>query len=572
MVAGTVFVGHHRVLSAQAVSFDDEETILHNPLVQDPSWHSVKQFFGEVRLSSVVPGYYRPLTLTSLMLDWAMGGRPDNFRPFHRTSLALHIGSTLLLILLCWQLFDRPVAAAAAGLLFGLHPLTVEPIAWVMERKTILAAFFAFACLNAYLRYTRHTRPLWLAAAVVLYLLSLLAKPTGTPLPLIMLLMDYWPLKRFSKRALLEKVPFFALAAAFAVLAVVCENEVNPLHLPAKDSPLHLPLRLCWLIVFYLGKVVLPIHLSSAYPLPNPLSLRNAAVAAAVVGTVVLIAALAASRRWTPAWWAAAAIFYVGLAPTMGFVGYSWVVASDKYVYFPAVGLVILVAWGLDRLWLAALRLPGRGAARAVLAAGVLAAATAEGLATHRQLYWWRDTVNLCQRMLAATPDAWSLEVNLGAALTQAGQYGEALPHLRRALELKPRSWIAYNNLGTILANQGRINEAIACYQRALRLKPGYVDAMNNLAWDLSVHEFRKPPANADAVALAEAVCRRTGYRRPGFLDTLAAAYANVGRFDEAVRTAERALNLANAAGQKPLARQIQQRLDLYRAQRPLRE
>ena len=103
-------------------------------------------------------------------------------------------------------------------------------------------------------------------------------------------------------------------------------------------------------------------------------------------------------------------------------------------------------------------------------------------------------------------------------------------------------------------------------------MKPGYVDAMNNLAWDLSVHEFRKPPANADAVALAEAVCRRTGYRRPGFLDTLAAAYANVGRFDEAVRTAERALNLANAAGQKPLARQIQQRLDLYRAQRPLRE
>jgi tetratricopeptide (TPR) repeat protein len=256
----------------------------------------------------------------------------------------------------------------------------------------------------------------------------------------------------------------------------------------------------------------------------------------------------------------------------MGFVGYSWVVASDKYVYFPAVGLVILVAWGLDRLWLVALRLPGRGPARAVLAACVLAAATAEGLATHRQLYWWQDTVNLCQRMLVATPNAWSLEVSLGAALTQAGRHGEALPHLRRALELKPRSWIAYNNLGTILANQGRINEAIACYQRALRLKPGYVDAMNNLAWDLSVHEFRKPPANADAVALAEAACRRTGYRRPGFLDTLAAAYANVGRFDEAVRTAERALNLANAAGQKPLARQIQQRLDLYRAQRPLRE
>ena len=245
IAAVTVFVAHHRVLSAQALSFDDEVTILHNPLVQDPSWQSVKCFFNEVRLSSVVPGYYRPLTLTSLMLDWAMGGRPDNFRPFHCTSLGLHIGSTLLLVLLCWQLFGRPVAAAAAGLLFGLHPLTIEPVAWVMERKTVLAAFFAFASLCAYVRYTRGQRPSWLVGSLVLYAMSLLAKPTTTPLPIIMLLMDYWPLKRFSRRAMLEKVPFFALAAAFAVLAMVCEQQVNPLYLPAKGSPMHLPLRLC---------------------------------------------------------------------------------------------------------------------------------------------------------------------------------------------------------------------------------------------------------------------------------------------------------------------------------------
>jgi hypothetical protein len=265
----------------------------------------------------------------------------------HLTVLAALGGA--LVILLLYQLFGNPWAAGLVGLLFGLHPLTVEPVAWVMERKTILAAFFAFACLNAYLRYTRHTRPLWLAAAAVLYLFSLLAKPTGTPLPIIMLLMDYWPLKRFSKRTLLEKVPFFVLSAAFAALCVLCEQKVNPLSLPVKLSPLHLPLRLCWLIAFYPCKILLPIHLSSVYMLPQPLGLTNGLVLLAVAGTIALIAFLIVSRRWMPALWTGAAMFYVGLAPTMGFVGYSWVAASDKYVYLPAVGLVLVLGWVLER-------------------------------------------------------------------------------------------------------------------------------------------------------------------------------------------------------------------------------
>ncbi len=134
-VALIVLVVHWPVLSAQAASFDDEEAIVHNTLVQNPSMESVRRFFSEVLLSSVVRGYYRPLTLTSLMLDWAMGGRPDNFRPFHRTSLALHVGSTILVILLCYQVLRQPLIAAATGLLFGVHPLTVEPIAWVMLRR-----------------------------------------------------------------------------------------------------------------------------------------------------------------------------------------------------------------------------------------------------------------------------------------------------------------------------------------------------------------------------------------------------------------------------------------------------
>ncbi|HSW47129.1 MAG TPA: hypothetical protein VLM89_16315, partial [Phycisphaerae bacterium] len=206
-VAAAVTFVHWPVLSAQAISFDDEATFIENPLVQNPGWNSVRRFFGEVWISSVVRGYYRPLTLTSLMLDWAMGGRPDDLRAFHRTSLGLHVGCTLLLMLLCYQLFRRPVVAALVALLFGLHPLTVEPVAWVMERKTVLAAFFAFATFCAYVRFTRTCRRRWYVFALILYLFSLLSKPTTTPLPIFLLLIDYWPLRRFNRRAILEKIP-----------------------------------------------------------------------------------------------------------------------------------------------------------------------------------------------------------------------------------------------------------------------------------------------------------------------------------------------------------------------------
>jgi len=144
---------HWPVLKAQALSFDDAQFLTENPLVQNPSWTSVRRFMGEVFEPSTVGGYYMPLSMISLMLDTAAGGSPNNLMPFHRTSLLLHGVNTALIILLIYQLFGRAWIAAAVGLLFGAHPMTVEPIAWVGERKTLLAAFFAFLSLMAYVRY-----------------------------------------------------------------------------------------------------------------------------------------------------------------------------------------------------------------------------------------------------------------------------------------------------------------------------------------------------------------------------------------------------------------------------------
>lgn len=535
LIAGiTVFV-HRPVMTAQAKSFDDEEAIVENRLIQNPSLDSAGRFFSEVTLSSVVRGYYRPLTLTSLMLDWAMGGRPDDFRVFHRTSLVLHVGSTLLLMGLCYQIFRQPIIAALAGLLFGVHPLTVEPVAWVMERKTLLAAFFAFASLIAYVHSTRQSRGLWLSVSAFLFLLSLLAKPTSTPLPLIMLLMDVWPLRRFGRRAIVEKIPFFALSIVFAILCTVCEQKVNPLSIPAKLSPLHLPLRLCWLTVFYPCKILLPINLSSVYMLPNPLSLSNGWVLLALVVAMVTTAAIVISSRWTPALWTTAAMFYLGLAPTMGFVGYSWVAASDKYVYLPAVALVLAAGWIMHNIWhssMAARKL----ALRIMLIVVVLAAGSALGIGTRDYLDCWQTTELLAEHQVRLAPHSAEAQYSHGKILHDKGDLNAAIEAYTHAINLKSYYAEAFNNRANAYASLGDYNHAFADYDHAIRLRPDYAEAFNNRGstfGDVQVYDR----------AIAD--CSTAIDLRPGYAEAYtnrSAIFIAIQAYDQAIADASQAI------------------------------
>jgi hypothetical protein len=206
IVCFVVTAAHWPALSAKAISIDDDQYLVDNLLVQNPSIESARRFLTEVLEPSTVRGYYQPLSMISLMCDYALGGRPANLRQFHRTSLALHTVNTALVIVLLYLLFGRPLIAAGVGLLFGVHPMTVEPIPWVGERKTLLAAFFALWCLILYVRFARKGSRRVYFGCVVTYVLALMSKPTSTPLPVLMLLIDYWPLKRLNRRTLLEKL------------------------------------------------------------------------------------------------------------------------------------------------------------------------------------------------------------------------------------------------------------------------------------------------------------------------------------------------------------------------------
>jgi len=245
VVATCATFAHWPVLSGRALSFDDSMYLEKNELVQNPSWRSARRFLSEVLEPSTVTGYYQPLAMISLMLDYAMGGRSDNLLPFHITSLCLHVFNTSLIIVFLYVLFGRVWPAVVGGLLFGLHPLTVEPVAWVAERKTLLASFFALWCMIIYVRYARGGNRRLLIGSAVLYVLALMSKPTTTPLPVLLLLLDFWPLGRLNRRALLEKVPLFVIMLIFGIITVISQGRTATITMPYEYSYVRIPLVVC---------------------------------------------------------------------------------------------------------------------------------------------------------------------------------------------------------------------------------------------------------------------------------------------------------------------------------------
>ncbi len=578
VVCAAVLVAHWPALSAQTMFLDDGQYLTKNLLVQNPSWASARRFLSEVLEPSTVQGYYQPLTMISLMADYALGGRVDNLRPFRSTSLALHITNTALVIVLLYLLFGRAWIAAGVGLLFGLHPMTVETIPWLGERKTLLSAFFALWCLILYVRFTRNGGWKLYIGCMVMYVLSLMSKPTSTPLPVLMLLMDFWPLKRLRWRTVLEKLPFFMMGGISAVITYISQSRTAAVITPAEHGLQHIVLVLCHNIIFYLYKIVWPANLSSYYGYPQPLGLSNSMVLAGVIGTCVLIPLLVISLRWTRVILTGWLFFFIAIFPAMGVVGFTISIASDRFVYLPSVGLLMILVSFI--IWFCGTHIPafkrkqeGKSVIRCIVVAMlVLILAGAEAVATRRYLVHWRDTVSLTKYMLTLTPDAAPVHYGLACVLQKQGKFNEAISHYQKALRGNPNNVEAHNNLGVILLAQGKLDKAAGHFRQALQFKPDFAEAYNNLAWILTAYpdsELHNPP---QAIELAERAAELTRYQDAGVLDTLAAVYAAAGQFNRAVTTAQTAIALASATKNNALANQLNERLQLYRQAKPYRE
>lgn len=434
--------------------------------------------------------FYFPLTWMSHMLDCQIFGL--NASGHHITSLIIHILNSLLLFAALRRMTGTLWRSAAVSALFAVHPLHVESVLWIAERKDVLCAFFWFLCLLAYARYAEKPSLARYSLVFFSFLCGLLSKTMIITLPFLLLLLDFWPLGRLDfgragkegasgpgrpasfRRLLYEKIPLFALVPVFAYLTVKAQEQAGTF---ASLGALPLPQRIANAAIAYgayLQKTFIPAGLAFYYPFPKGGVSMTAGVAvgalfAAMTGVILFFGM---KRKYLVTGW----FWFIGtLVPVIGLVQVGAQSMADRYTYVPLVGVFIALAWGAEEI--AGKTVPARRALASASAAVIVVLV----ILTRVQTGYWANSETLFGRTLAVTRDNSVIENNMGLVLYNEGRTEEALAHYGRALTIDPSNTPAHINMGNALSGKGLTGEAIRHYEEALRAMPGSKEAMNNL-------------------------------------------------------------------------------------------
>ncbi len=682
LLALATLAAYEGVRNHQFINIDDNLCVTENPFVKEGlTLKSLTWAFTTTHTGNWVP-------LTWLTHMAACQGFGLHTGAHLLINVLFHVANTLILFLIFFRITQSLAPSFLVAALFALHPLHVESVAWVAERKDVLSTFFWLLTMWAYMWYVESPGIRRYFAVIACFIAGLLSKPMLVTLPFVLLLLDYWPLGRWSlyrataavpvkgkpgrtvdkavplRRLILEKVPLLVLTVLFCGITVYSQEEVGAIK---NLKGLSLPDRLANALVAYITymrKMVWPSDLAPFYPHPEQaLPLWQGILAGLVLLALSLFIIRQARRRpYLLMGW----LWYVGtLVPVIGLVQVGDQALADRYTYVPLIGLFIIVAWGLRDL--AAERRFAQ--VLAPLAAGILI--TALALCTWFQVRFWKDSITLDEHTLRVTQNNFFIHNNLGTLLYKQGQADQAMVHYQEALRLRPHYYLALNNLGVALyskgqrdqaihyykeairfkpdyplphcnlgnalAEKGQMDQAIVHYQEALRLlpsfseahislgnaflsqgqgdqaefhyaeavrlrphyakahfnlgvalalqdkmdqavlqyreairlKPNYAQALNNLAWILATAAERKLRDGPASVHLAEQANQLTEYNEPEMMNTLAAAYAEVGRFPDAIQAAREAMDLARPSGKTLLLKQLEARMSLYQVGQP---
>jgi len=543
LVAAATFVTFLPALNNEFVNWDDDKLLLENY-----AWRGLGGPQLVWMFTQGMQGHYHPLTWVSFAIDYVLWGGLDA-RGFHLTNMVWHALNAALFYLLALRLLrltmpasggGKDVAiicgAAFAALVFGVHPLRVESVAWVTERRDVLSTFFLLACLLCYLRYTarppaatkgtkatrqqgnqarrRGSEPLstrsestrreqeaavcstgdtgssarWYIASVALLAASLLSKAWGITLPVVLLVLDFYPLRRLrweagyliskpARKAYLDKIPFALLAGWTAYWAAKVQAGLTIMKPLSEYGWAERVAQAAYGLVFYPLKTLVPVDLSPIYEIPVDMDPFAAGfVMAGVVVVLITVGLIALGRRW-PGGLVLWVCYGVIVSPVLGIAQSGPQLVADRYSYVSCLTWALLVGAALT--WCLSRRTSGSAARRignTVARAGVIVAiagvAVLVGM-TWRQTQVWRTSRTLWEHTLAVRPDSWNAHVNLGVLCRSEGKSDEAVRHLSAALEIKPDMTEAHANIAPILADQGREAEALEHVRRVRELSPG---------------------------------------------------------------------------------------------------
>ena len=581
-----------QVVRHQFVNYDDPNYLTNNAHVAAGlSWYGALWAFTHVHSQN-----WHPLTTLSHMLDCQLFGL--NPGAHHLVNLIWHSIAAVLLFLALAQMTNSLSASAFVAALFAIHPLRVESIAWIAERKDVLSGFFFMLTLLAYFYWTKQRTLARYLTMSILFAFGLMSKPMLVTLPIVLLLLDYWPLNRFGKstfaKLMIEKAPLFALSAGSCVATLWAQNL-------ALGSAALLPFK--WRIanavvsyVDYIRQMFWPVDLAPFYIHPeNRLELWRLGVAAIVlIGITAVVFVRRKSNPYLIVGWF---WYLVMLVPVIGIIQVGLQGHADRYTYLPQIGLYVALVWlvrDLTKSWIPR---------KIVLSASAAFVLGTLSILSWRQTTHWRDSETLWRYALAMTPQNDVAEVGLGAILFERGEidesiecfrralllrdgnvaahYGlgkalaakqktdEAIFHFEKALEIQPDSITASNELGVMFASKGEIANAIAAWRRTLTFDADDAVAANDLAWVLATAADADLRDGKEALELAQRAIRFGG-ENPYTLRALAAAQAENGQFENAAATAERGEDLARKQGDSVMIASLHECENLFRGGQPL--
>jgi tetratricopeptide (TPR) repeat protein len=473
---------YFQVGTFEFINYDTPTYVYENNYVKDGlTTKGIKWAFTTLHFSN-----WHPLTWLSHMLDVQLYGLEPGRH--HLTSVLFHIANILLLFGILRRMTDDMWRCLIVAVLFALHPLHAQSVAWVAERKDVLSTLFGFLTLGYYFRYVAYRGIGRYVLILLFFILGLMAKPMIVTLTFVMLLLDYWPLQRYPFQCvkkvktaggptdtlfflIAEKMPLFIMAAGSSLVTLIAQKAGGAV---GSIEAYPFSLRMANALIAYMGyiaKLFWPVNLAAIYPYNWELPVWQVWLACFFIfGISCFTIKSYKSKPWFLVGW----LWYLGtLVPVIGLVQVGTQAMADLYTYFPLIGIYIIIAWGLSDL-MARWRYRKVGLATlAVAITGVLM------VASWRQIGYWRDTVTLLKRAVEVTGANYMAYNNIGQGLLVAGKAREAVENFKKSLEINPRSAIAHFNLGLALAGQDRLKEALGSCAEAVRLKPDFAEAYN---------------------------------------------------------------------------------------------
>jgi len=579
-----------QTLRHPSINFDDQGYVFQNPqITAGLTSTGILWAFTHSHMEN-----WHPLTSISHMLDCQLFGL--NAGGHHFTNVLLHMIAVILLFLVLWEMTGALWRSAFVAAVFAIHPLRVESVAWIAERKDVLSGVFFMLTLGAYVCYVRKPASMRYGIVALVFALGLMAKPTLVTLPLVLLLLDYWPLNRVgnqpsqvrSRRSgvtrqppsrsygeprwsvvrglVMEKVPLLVLSAGSSIITLFAQRR-------ATVSVESLPLL--WRIknalvsyVAYIWQMVFPIDLALVYPHPEyRLAFWKVAAAIAfLAGVTAVVLAFGKGHRYLVTGW----FWYIGmLVPIIGIAQVGAQARADRYTYLPHIGLYLMATWTA-----ADLSVTWRYRHQILTTTAAVVIAALAWLAWVQNTYW-RDSETLWNHTLAVTSNNDIAHANLAEVLLRADRVDEAISHSEEAIKIHARYFPAHDALAEGLLRKERVHEAVAHLKESLKINPDGIYAQAKLAWVLATSPDASLRDGAKAVELAKKITELVGHGNDQkaiiALRILAAGYAETGRFSEALDKAQQAFQLAVVQDNSALTKDLQSDIASYRKNLPLR-